>query len=200
MKQVQPIYRKDYAPVYALFIRRDDNSMSEGITWFTSLFESAEFIASHVVRVVDEKFGIEASEHGIQLCYLSKYFDDPKIQVVCREPADLDDKTVSEILAYDKSQIGKPYDYTGLVLGFPLMFIFSLTRWIKPLRKLPVPFHIPGARVCSAFVADCYKHTKKYGDIKLFREWHVSRITPVMLWNDFPFKPFHFEKERAWIE
>lgn len=194
MKQVQPIYGKDYAPGYALFIKRDGNFISDGITWFQSLFESAEFIASHVLFVVDEHFGIEAAEHGIQICYLSNYFDDPGMQVVCRKPADLDDQTVAEILTYAKTQIGKPYDYTGLIFGFVLMMVTGFTKWIKPLRKLPVPFHIPGSRVCSAFVADCYKHTEKYKEVELLKEWHVSRITPVMLWNEFPFKPFRFEE------
>lgn len=108
MKQVQPIYGQDYAPGYALFIRSDGNFISEGIVWFQSLFESAEFIASHVLLVVDEKFGIEAAEHGIQLCYLSDYFDDPGKQVVCREPVDLDDQTVSEILFLRKGRSGNP--------------------------------------------------------------------------------------------
>jgi len=199
MKQVQSIYGQDYAPGYAIFMKKDGNFLSDGITWFQSVFESAEFIASHVLLVVDEKYGIEAAEHGIQLCYLSEYFDDPGKQVVCRKPMDIDNKISTEILAFAKKQIGNPYDYTGLILGFPLMLISSLTRWIKPLRKLPVPFHIPGSRVCSAFVADCYKHTEKYKEVKLLKQYHISRITPVSLWNEFPFKPFHFYKEREWI-
>lgn len=146
--------------------------------------------------VVNEHLGLEAAEKGVAFCNLEDYFDDTECQVVCREPVDIDEPAFLEAYNYGVELKGRPYDYTGLALGFPLMILTGLSRWIKFLRKLPVPFHIPGSRVCSAFVADCYKHTHRYKEVKLLKEWHVSRISPVTLFNHFPYKPFRFDKQR----
>ncbi|MBI5075615.1 MAG: hypothetical protein HZB62_10690 [Nitrospirae bacterium] len=193
MKQVAPIYGKDYGPGFAMFSKSDSNLLSNGISWFGSLQEAASFSASHVLLVVDHRMGIEAAAQGIKFCRIDERIEDPGLQIVFREPVDLTRKAAGQAIDYAISQIGRAYDYTGLALGFPLMIASGLSKWISPLRKLPVPFHLPGSRVCSAAVADDYKHTDQYRDAQLLREWHVSRITPIMLWNSFPFKPFRFE-------
>lgn len=196
MKNVRPIYGQDYAPGFSLFVKNNSNIFSKGIIWFQSLQEISDFTASHVLFVIDEQLGLEASEEGIDFCELENYFHDESCQVVCREPVGINEIAFLQAWNYGLSIKGRPYDYTGLALGFPLMILSGLSKWVKFLRKLPVPFHIPGARVCSSFVADCYKHTDKYFEVKLLKEWHVSRISPVMLWNDFPYKQFRFDKKR----
>ncbi len=196
MKTVQPVFEKDYQSGSTIFVRKDNNIISKGIIWFQSVDESTSWIATHVLLVLNKKFGIEAAEKGIAICSLDEYFNDPKCQVVCRKPVDLDLKISFEAINYAYKLKGRPYDYVALGLGYPLMILSGLSRWLKFLRKLPVPFHIPGARVCSAFVADCYKHTDRYKEVMLLKDWHVSRITPVMLWNEFPWKEFKFEEVR----
>jgi hypothetical protein len=194
MNTVQPVFGKDYEPGSTIFTRKDSGIISKGIIWFQSIDESVAWIPTHVLIVINKTFGIEAAEKGIQFCSLKDYFDDSKCQVVCRKPIDLDLKISWQAINYAYKLKGRPYDYVALGLGYPLMILSGLSRWIKWLRKLPVPFHIPGARVCSAFVADCYKHTDRYKEVMLFKEWHVSRITPVMLWNEFTWKEFKFKE------
>lgn len=196
MKTIKPVYKQDYDTGYSIFIR-GSSLVSRGIIWFTDIFESASFMASHVIIVLNSKYGMDASENGINYCYLKDYFDNEKYECVCREPHVLDEYTQQELRMFMLRQIGKPYDYTGLLFGFPMMLLTQFSNIVKPIRKLPVPFHIPQSRVCSAFVADCYKHTEKYRNVRLLREWHVSRITPAMLWNQFPYKPFRFDKQRG---
>lgn len=194
MKQVAPIYGKDYGPGFAMFSKRDSNLLSNGISWFQSAWEAATFYASHVLLVVNHQIGIEAAAQGIQYCRIDQRIDDPGLQVVFREPVDLTKKAAGQAIDFGVSRIGRAYDFTGLALGFPLMIASGLSKWLKPLRKIPVPFHLPGSRVCSAAVADAYKHTDQYREVPLLKNWHVTRITPVMLWNDFEFKPFRFEE------
>jgi len=196
MKTIQPVYGRDFAPGYTLFIK-NTRLISQGIEWFESLEEACDFIASHVCLVVNENTGVECAEHGVQYTTLTDYFDNTNIQVVCREPEGLDGLTIGQVLdcagkMYDNHT---PYDYTGLV-GFIGIIIIKLSGIFHFLRKLPVPLHIPGARVCSAFVGDCYKHTDKYKNTELFKNYNISRIDPVLLYNRFPWKPFRFDKTR----
>ncbi len=191
MKSVNPIYGKDYAPGYTLFTRKDGNFISDGIVWFQSLQEVAQFSASHVLLVINEKLGIESAEKGVEFCNIQDYFNDTSMEVVCREPKALDAFAIYQMLtkAFEMEKNEVPYDYTAY-LGFIPSLFFRFTNWIKILRKLPIPFHWPGAVVCSGFVSACYKATDKYKNIPLFREWHITRITPNMLFNRFPYKEF----------
>jgi hypothetical protein len=191
LKSVDPIYGVDYAPGYILFSRTDDSFVSKGIIWFENQWEASAFKPSHVMIVKDENTILEANSPEIKETNIHKYFDDEKIQVVCRRPVDLEDVTVKEVLTYAMSLEGRPYDFTG-IMGFALMISGELSKYIKFLRKLPVPFHFPGSRVCSSYVSDALKHSKKYRNVKLFREWHITRIMPVMLLNEFPFSEYKF--------
>lgn len=189
---VRPIYGKHYAPGYVMFTQYDGSFLSDGIEWFLSAFDEAEFNASHVLIVQDERWGIESAEKGVRWCRLRGYFDDPKYKVVIRKPYNWTESVGEEIVKRALNYYGRPYDYFSLVLGFPLQIVSKLASIIKPLRKLPVPLHIPSAYVCSAFVAQALKDTGLY-DIPLFREWHVTRITPSMLYREFPWSPLKFE-------
>lgn len=190
MKNIEiPIYGKHYNPGYVMF-NRSGGFLSEGIVWFESLGESESFISNHVALVIDAYRGIESGERGVEYFALSKYFDDPNVEVVIREPLGLNVKDIQEVLTFAKSQELEevPYDYTG-ILGLALGLATRVSDHIKWIRKLPPFMHWPGARVCSAFVSDCFKHTEKYGKEKLFSEYHIARITPLLLWKCFPWKP-----------
>lgn len=212
MRQIKQIYGHDYAPGYDLFTRQIDNFVSNGISWFESLEEQADFYPSHTLKVLNETIGIESSTGGVQWCNLSSYFDDPKIQVVCREPVDLDYPTYLEMYEaankiknherqwYDPLRyvLGKHmgYDYTGLA-GAALRITFKLEHLLPFLKKLPVPFHMPGTYYCSALISWLNKQAKKYRNISLYRKYHVTRITPAMLFNcEEQYKPFRLDKVR----
>ena len=200
MKQVRPIYGQDYAPGYSLFTYKNNSSLSKDIGWFQNKDEALEFGEklkikglSHVISVKDEHTGYEAAEHGIRECELSKYFDDPEMLVICREPDGLWPVAAAEKLEYQKSLLGSPYDYAALG-GFALSIISGFSKIIPYLKKLPIPFHLPGARVCSSYEADGFLHTERYRHIPLFQDYHVTRIHVNLLWNRFPYKPFRFEE------
>lgn len=200
MKQVKPIYGQDYAPGYTLFTKKT-NLLSRGISWFENLQEANSFSASHVILVINETIGIESSIFGVEYCNLIERFEQEDIMVVCREPDNLDSFTREQIftkaIIHEKQET--PYDYSGLIFGYTSSILFGFTKWIKPLRKYPIPFHWPKSFVCSGFVADCYKHANKYNNIPLFQEWHISRISPNLLWNGFTYKNFRYDKEKEVI-
>jgi hypothetical protein len=203
MKTIRPIYGQDYAPGYDIFSVKPGNVISEGIIWFQNIDESIEYEEllkvkgfSHVFGVIDEEWGIEASEQGVLYVRLSDYFDDPDYIVVCREPECLISRAIVEKNNYMGELIGRPYDIPALGLGFAAMILSKITNLIPFWRKTPIPFHLPGARVCSSLIADGWKHTEQYCDIALFREWNITRIHVHKLWNGFPYKPFRYDKER----
>ena len=199
-QSVVPIYGQDFLPGYPIFTVTDNSFISNGIIWFQNLDERIEYEKmlnvegfSHVLWVVNEHFGIEAAEHGIQFCNLEEdYFTNAHIHCVCREPIGIDDRTYAEAFNRALQLKGHGYDFPSL-LGFALSLISRASDILPFLRKLPIPLHIPGTRVCSAFYADCMKHTQLYRDIQLFKDYHVTRIHVHKLWNHFPFKGFRYE-------
>ena len=197
MKLVTPIYGQDYKPGTHMFMREPGNWISDGVCWFGSFEEACAFSSSHVIMVVDEKTGLECSEYGVQYFPLSKYFDG-KHEIVCREPLGMDELSVKQALDYGailqsgaKGYAG--YDGLALFLGYPIAVLSEQLRFFPWLRKIPVPFHLPNGRVCSVFMADMMKHTDRYKDAEIFYQWNMTRITPVILYNEFPYKPFRYE-------
>ena len=184
MKSIKPIYGQDYAPGFSIFTR-GSGIISDGIAWFESLYEASSFIPSHVLLVINMTLGIESSIGGVHIVPLNKYFDDPNVQVVCREPLGLNQDTADQILIYANSKLGYEYDYSSYV-GYLAMLVTRLVDFIPFLRQFRLPFSNIGEYVCSTFVADSYKHSKLYSNIPLFREWHISRIFPLLLLNKFP--------------
>jgi uncharacterized protein YycO len=187
---IKPIYGIDYAPGYSIFTKTDKNAISDGIVWFENLEESAAFGASHVMLVKDEHTVIEATDPKVKETDIKEYFDDPHTLVVCRKPSVLNDTIAQQATQFGMSAIGDPYDFTGLLVGFLLMITTHLDDYFKFLRKWPLPMHLHKSYVCSALVADCYKHTDYYVNIPLFKEWHVSRIFPNKLFDEFPYSLF----------
>lgn len=191
MKVIKPIYGEHYEAGYVGFSRPHKGSfLSKGIIWFQSMDEKCDFIASHVFFVVDKEKGIESAEKGVEYLDLQQRIDDPSLDIVFRKPNEIDEIAIAQMFEkagiYEKSEWS--YDYTGL-LGWVVRSMLRLDRVIKPLRRLPVPLNFFGGLFCSAFVSACLKATDKYKDWPLFREWHVTRISPAMLWNRGPWSP-----------
>ncbi|MBV6340168.1 hypothetical protein [Candidatus Magnetobacterium casense] len=191
MLQVKPIYGKDYKPGTILFTRDMKFPLSFGIAWFESQQEASDFYPSHVVIAVTQRQGVEAAEHGVRLCSLNKYFDHSSTMVVCKEPFELTTEAwKGEILPFAFNNVGAMYAYSDLLLGFPLMVLFRAIAKgrFKFLNRWPLPLHLSGTYVCSTFAAHCLQQAAIYRDILLFRRYHYSRISPVMLYNHFPWK------------
>lgn len=199
--QVNPIWGQDFDVGYVGFMNKPGNILSKGITWFENLEESMKYGedlldggVSHVFIVWDRDFGIESSDKGVQFFWLKDYIKKPNVRLVFREPEKIDQNYLHQLLNKAWSMEETPYDYTGL-LGYVVKVFSPLHHIIPGLNKLPVPLHLVGG-FCSAFVSECEKSTDFYKDIELFQNYHVTRISPNMLWNRFPWKPLRFDKER----
>ena len=200
MKQIPaPVWGKHIYRGYVGFSNCVGNLISEGITWFENLEESMKYGAdlldggiSHVFFVWDENWGIESAEKGVQFFALRARIADPDLRIVFRAPEKMDATYLHQLLTAARSKEGKPYDYTGLV-GYILKVISPLHHIFPWLNKLPIPLNL-GGEFCSAYVSDCQKATDLYRGLMLFRDYHVTRISPNMLWNRFPWKPLHFDE------
>lgn len=200
MIYVQPTER-DLKPGTVIFMRKKSNVLSGVISWFQSLDEASTFgeqigdpdaEPSHTALIRDAETIHESSVGGVQISSLGKYLNDSGYQIVCRRPYGLTDEAVKQAIAYGDSLVGKqPYDYSGLI-GHALQIISPLDNWFPFIRKWPVPLHLFG-RYCSAFNMDELKHTDLYKNEALFKIWHITRISPSLMWNLFPWEPFRLE-------
>jgi hypothetical protein len=192
--QIKPQFGTHYKPGSVLFTRKDGAFLSEGIVWFLDQFDAADFLASHVLIVENERFGIESAEEGIKYTRLWPLFNDPSYAVVVRDPIGLDAPMGERIMQTALKYYGQPYDYLALVGGFPVQVSAKIWKLFPFLRKFPIPFHLPGAFVCSAYVSQVLKDQPEFKDAELFQDWHVTRITPSMLYREESlWKPFRFD-------
>ena len=217
MKIVQPIYGQDYAPGFSGFSYYEDNILSSGISWMETIEEAQLFLlklnesyspkfdktplgrpASHGFRVVNKTTLIESSVNGVEYSHdLQERINDPRLRLVFREPRRLNELAISQMLAYGAKLEGqeKPYDYTGL-LGAALRIISPLSKLFPIFNRLPNPLSLNGL-YCTAFDADCSRHSEEYRDEKIFQDYHVTRIDPVIWWYNFPWKPLRFEDRKG---
>lgn len=182
----QPRYSFEFTVGDFIFTKTPGNPVSEAISTMLDTFDDSWFDPSHVLIVQDDRWGIEAAEAGVKWCRLQPIFDGKKSYVIAKP--DWRPEVANAIIRCALGYYGRIYDVTGLIIGFPLQLITGLSKIIKPLRKLPLPLHIPGSFVCSAFAAQVLKDTGYFNDVKLLKEWHTSRITPAMLLRDFPWR------------
>jgi len=181
-----PEFGRDYCTGDVIFTKTPGNVISGAISKVLDVLDDTDFDPSHVLIVQNDKWGIEAFIEGIKWCRLHEIFHGDHKYVIASPGCsqEIRDKIVNCSLNY----YGRPYDVTGLILGFPLQLVTKLSVILPPLRKIPVPFHMPGAFVCSAFVAQVFKDTGCFNHVKLLNEWHTTRITPAMLLRDFPWR------------
>jgi len=214
MMQFMPVYGKHYGPGYSGFSYYDGTIISPGISWLESVEEAQMFLfkliegyspkfsdtylgrpASHSFKVVDETTLIESSGHGVEYSHdLQDRIADPRLRLIFRKPQRLNPIAVEQMLKYaaEMEKEEQPYDYTGLV-GAGLKIISPFNKIIPALNLLPNPLSF-GGKYCTAFDADCSKHTDEYKNERIFRLNHVTRITPVVYWHNFPWKPLHYDR------
>jgi len=213
MYQVKPVYNKDYAPGFTGFSMHDSAGLSKGISWLQSIEEAVSFIEeirkqtysprfsetelkqppSHVFKVINKTKGVESAEEGVEYFDLQERINDPHLRIVFREPQRLNVKAINQMFNYAEilENREKPYDYTGLV-GAAIRILSPLNKILPFLNKLPNPLSFNGL-YCSAFDADCNKHTDEYMKEKIYKRYHVTRIDPVIWWFMFPWKPLKID-------
>lgn len=191
---MERVWMQDYRPGSVLFLK-GSGILSDAISTMEGLQERSDFgkligedgaEPSHVALVISETMGIEASVNGVQPFFLSKYLDDPSEKWIFKTPAELDEVTYLEGVNYAMKIVGTPYDFPGLLLGFPVVIMSHLENIFPFLKRWPLPFHLPGSHVCDTFVADVWSRTKKYQNEKIFKEWNIERISPAVFLNEFP--------------
>ena len=209
MFQKQPIYGKDYSPGFSAFTMYDASGLSDGISWIQKIEEAVSFITevrkqtysprfeqtelkqapSHVFKVIDKETGIESAEKGVEYFDLQARIYDPHLRIVFREPERLNGMAAEQMFAYGAKLEAKekPYDYTGLV-GAVIRIFSPLNKIFPIINRLPNPLSL-GGLYCSAFDADCNKHTDEYRKEEIFKKFHVTRIDPMIWWYCFPWKP-----------
>ena len=208
IKQVAPVWLQDYAPGFSMYTLKQDDIISEGMAWFMSQDAPLEFAKllkqgfnaglSHVISVETATQGIEATVGGVQRSDLNKYFDDPSYIVVCREPKHMTNEDLMMMQAYERSLIGKDYDY-GVLPWFAFMSLTGIQKYSKKLREMTPVGHKDNAWVCSSFKADGYFHTNSFRDCDLFNEWNIYGIHVNRLFLSFPYKFFKIGEVREWI-
>ncbi len=173
--------------------------VSEGIELIEevgALDFSAKFVPSHTWIALDGNTGIEASTEGIAKFPLSKYIEQPGYIVQACGLPELIPKTETQILAMaDKlASEGLSYDYAGLA-GDALEAFLMLDQLLPELRKVADPLHEGHALFCSALVSTILKATAQYKDIEIFREYTVSKISPLILNQRFAWAAKNFVKK-----
>lgn len=218
--QIEPEYMVDYEPGFTGFSVYDDSGLSAGISWFQKIEELQIFLemsgldippgtvkfsesplercASHVFMVVDKERGLESAEKGVEFFDLQQRIADPNYKIVFRKPQRLSVNSAGQMLnrGLYLEKIEEPYGYTDLV-GKLIGMIDPLNKipfWpFTLINKLPVLFNV-GGMYCSAFDADCKKHTTEYENEEIFKKYHVTRVSPVLWWYGFCWVPFKYTK------
>ena len=181
-----PVFNQDFEQADILFTKKPGSIISEAISGALNLLDDSDFDPSHVIIIQDDKWGIEAAENGVKWCRLHPIWHGGYSYKICRLPLTQESEKYW-IVRHALKYYGRPYDFTGLLMGFPLQIVTKLSSVLPVLRKIPVPLHLPGSFVCSAFVAQVLKDTGFF-DFKLLKEWHPTRVTPAMLLREIPWR------------
>jgi hypothetical protein len=197
LKVIEPKYISrdgvgNFGPGFIGFSFRDNNFISQGIVWFTSIDEVDKIDVSHSFYVVDEKTIIEAEAEGVIRSDPKKYFDDPHIHVFFRKPVNLSTEYVHKMTAYASSLVGKSYDY-GLILNF--LWQWFLTKiGVSVSKKSPPLLDNPNKFVCSEVSTSTLNRIKEYSSLFPLSEWHPARVSPKLLISSNQlFTPWNFE-------
>jgi hypothetical protein len=194
--QVKPEFGNNYETGLVGFAYHDDNLVSEGITIFTADERKSGIKVSHAFLVEDEEYCLEAVGQGVVRNRLSNYFGDPHCQVHFRRPLDLRGKTISLVMDAARAKLGDAYSIAG-ILG---MLLDKVSRWIFHFT-LPNSWRNPlnshSTWFCSELVSFALCTLPFYRDQPLFKEYHPSRISPQLLYENGPFEPFSCKGENA---
>jgi hypothetical protein len=215
LKLVTPIAGQDYGPGFIGFCKTRAHGimgdLSNVITWMECAEESCEFekalqetvldAPSHVIICIWEKHIIHAYTGGVQISPLSMFLENPDVQMVFREPVDMDQNDVGLILDGAASILGHPYNYPGLV-GRGIIAGTRLHHWPWYMRQPLIInaiqrfFGFQESYYCSAAAAHALKNDDKYKATPLFKRMDESKIMPSTLYANGPFKPLRFDKAK----
>ena len=87
---------------------------------------------SHAALYVGDGEVAEALGGGVRLRTMAKVMEDESVVAVFRHPA-LDDELASRVSAFAREQVGKPYDFVGVMMHAP----FALQRRVCELPGMP---------------------------------------------------------------
>lgn len=117
VQSIIPKFGENYDVGYIGFTYYASDAVSEGIAYFERWNRLSDIRVSHTFVVTGDSELVEAHiEHGVQRASLSKYFDDPKVQVFFRKATGWHPLLGKRIAEAAESKIGCPYG-TGLILA-----------------------------------------------------------------------------------
>ncbi|HAH54969.1 MAG TPA: hypothetical protein DCM02_06710 [Flavobacterium sp.] len=185
---IAPEYGVNYKKGYIGFAYEADDIESIGIAYFTAFFSMSQIKVSHVFIVKNEDECIEVTrEKGVKDTSIKEYFDNPRCQIVFREPIGLSDEIADRIVTVAEKHKGDSYDYA---LFFSLATLNNPIGWLanritqERLQKIITQDHENDKRwICSEFVAYCLDQQKEYCDKGVLKKPHVM-VYPQNLFED----------------
>lgn len=193
------VYGKDYVPCSVMF--ETSPAFISGLIEDIEKLGSPElrkfgFVPSHTWLVTDQTTGIEASTEGVAYFSLTKYFNDPACKIVSATLKGITIDTIHQMLSLASvlAKDGLKYDYEGLV-GDALESLTGLDNLIPELRKVADPLHTDHRLFCSALVATLISSAPQYAGLQLFKDYTVSKISPLLLFAELPFSEAKIIKE-----
>jgi hypothetical protein len=176
---------------YIGFSFRDDNFVSHGIVFFTKE-EAQDIKVSHSFYTVDGHTIIEAEGRGVVMEDPKKYFDAPHIHVFFRKPIHLNPEYVKTMTEHAFSLVGKSYDY-GLFINFLWQWFVTKVLRKEIDKKSPPLLDNPDGFMCSEVSASSLNKIPEYANLFPLSEWHLARISPMLLMPSEIFEPVESE-------
>ena len=139
INSIQPKFKENYDIGYIGFTYNKSDITSIGIAYFTDWIRMSDIKVSHCFIVTGEDKLIEASpKNGVREDTISKYFDDPNVQVFFRKP-NMNKNTspfdrISDIADSAKYYLGTKYNYSAI-----------LTQFLYGNKTIPAIFGLFGA-------------------------------------------------------
>ena len=118
INSIQPRFKENYDVGYIGFTYNKSNLTSIGIAYFTDWVRMSDIKVSHCFIITGEDELIEASaKEGVRKNTISKYFNDPNVQVFFRKPKIKSPKVTGEFLSLAaKAYRGYRYNYFAILI------------------------------------------------------------------------------------
>jgi hypothetical protein len=200
MELVALEWDKTYGAGWDMFELSPHNIISEVIEDVEKVgspqLDNSPFIPSHTWKIIDHDTGVEASEEGISYFPLTKYFSDPSCTIVSCRPSGVTDDTIFQMLAVADKLVSEHlrYDYEGLI-GDAIEGVLHLDELIPALYRVADPLHTDHKLFCSALVSTINKATPQYARAELFAQYTLSKISPLLLIQEFPYDQKYLVKK-----
>lgn len=118
INSTEPRFKKNYDVGYIGFTYNKSDITSIGIAYFTDWIRMSDIKVSHCFIVTGEDELIEAAaKEGVREDTISKYFNDPNVQVFFRKPKIKNPKVTGEFLSLAaKAYRGYRYNYFAILI------------------------------------------------------------------------------------